>query len=612
MKDIGTIALLILVFFIPQGMYAQSPENTDRTAEIQQILDGHNIPGAAIAFIEKDTAVWTATFGMADVENEIPVSEDSQFGIGSISKTFLALATMHAHERGLINMKIPLAELVPEMKFTNKWEATHPLRLIHLLEHTSGFDEAHFNLFAQANATTPFSEVMNLSQSALDARWKPGSFHAYNNLGYMVAAHVLEKNIDTSFEEYVEQNILLPLQMNEASYHPTESKYPKLSQAYAGTENKLEPFPDLPQWPAGGLVTNIEGMANFVQLLLNHGNFNGRQMIDSASIKRMETAETSIRAQHQIEYEYGKGLMKRNENGHLFYGHNGSYGGFLSDFGYSRELGVGYVILLNNRDANKAIKVIKQMLLKDLTTIPAPKKAAEKLDIELIGIAGAYQPLTTNMELTDFLMRLIDLQFVVEDNASFHLQSIFGDQQRLIYVGDGKFRKSDESLASSVFVQDETGNWQWLDETAYLQIPGWWAYLQFYLAIFCLIVILLTFLVLLFVLPVRLFKRKKKRLLLQAILFLAVGSFWGMIASFALLYDPMKMYSLGAILLFIFGILFLLSSFGSLFLIIKSAYKKVVSGRWNKFYLLTGSIAACIVSSYLVYWGIIGLRLWNY
>lgn len=272
--------------FNAEGQPKREP-NLD--ARIATILQEHNVPGAGVALVTKDSALWLGTLGLADRQKNKAVNETTLFGVGSIAKTFLAAAMMVAQEQKLVALDDPIQKIIPSLKFTNRWTAAHPVRLVHLLEHTSGFDEAHFDLFAKANATTPFGEVMRHSRSALDTRWPPGQYYAYNNFGAMVAAHCLEAAVNRPFETYMQENLLLPLSMERAIYHPSDGTKPYLAKGYAGADATEEPFPDLPQWPAGSLVTSITDMAGFVQMFLNEGKHKGRQILTPLFIKKMET-----------------------------------------------------------------------------------------------------------------------------------------------------------------------------------------------------------------------------------------------------------------------------------------------------------------------------------
>ena len=452
---------------------------------------------------------------------------------------------------------------------------------------------------------------MKHSQNALTTRWRPGDYYAYNNLGSIVAAHVLEEAVGQPFEEFVEENVLLPLGMQRATYQRTKTLKSYISKGYAGTDYTEEPWPNIPQWPAGSLLTSIQDMTNLVRLFLNHGQFKGQSILSSSSVKKTETPESSFKAEAGVAYGYGKGLRGKFEHGYLFYGHDGSYGGFLSEFGYSRALEVGYVILINNRDEKKAMKAIKEKLLRYVLPekdSKAPLTAHNAAPSD--AIAGCYQPITTEMDIAQFAMQLIDLQFVTKENGQWYQKGVLGGKQSLSPVSDTQFRRPGETTATSVFVKKPHGNWQWLDETAYQQIPVWWGYVQFYTAVLCLLTMLLTFVALLVWLPIKLIRRESPSPV-QWISMVAIGSFMAMLASLVV-YDPMKMYSLGAILFLAFGWSFLIFSLVGLVQTLHAIYRKSVKNRWVQYYTLLTCISCCTVATYFLYWGIIGLTLWNY
>lgn len=601
-----------------QNVFAQSRTGVELESEISKILKDYNVPGAGVALISKDSIIWMGTLGQADVQNHIPVTNNTLFTIGSISKTFLSAAAMVAQERGMLDINDPIEKLVPSLEYTNQWNETDPVRLVHLLEHTSGFDEAHFNLFPQADSSTPFSEVMKKSKNSLKARWRPGKYFEYNTFGYIVAAHLIEENVGTSFEDFVSKNLLLPLEMNRATYHPRDSITAHFSKGYRGDINEEVPFPSIPQWPAGALTTTIEDLSNFAGMLLNNGHFKDKQILSLASIKRMETPETSLQAQAGVKYGYGKGIWGKIENGHLFYEHNGRFGGFLSEFGYSRELDLGYVILINNGDGGKAIKAIKSLLISSIETPENEQvnQASGNVNTQFRNVAGCYQAITSVPQLGQigyFVYRLIDMPIIEEEDGQLYQSSMLGDKQALLLVQDFLFKSLGEPMATSAFVKDQNAKWQWLtSDASYRQIPMWWGYTQFYMALICVLLIIVGFISLFFWIPIRLIRKKRENLQLQLFLFLAICSLLGMITSIILVYDPEKLYSLGAVLFLVFGWLFFAMSLLALIKMVVIIYKKTTVNTWIKYHSILITLACCLSASYLLYWNIIGLTLWNY
>jgi len=597
-KTFITIGIIIL------GNYTCVAQTKSLVSQIDSILKKHQVPGAAVTLVKKGTILFSGYFGKSDIQTGKSVNEDTQFTIGSISKTFLALGVMKAQEQGKLNISRPLKEIIPAFNFTNEYNENQPLKLIHLLEHTSGFDEAHFDIFARTDARTPFQTVLEQSQNALTTRWAPGSYYTYNTLNYIAAAFILEESVNSPFETFMTENILKPLGMEDATYHPVENA--NWSKGYSNAIE--EPFPSLPQWPAGSLTTNLKGMQSFTQLLLNDGTFKGNRLILSSSIQAMETPESSQLARNGINFGYGKGLMQEFIGSTIFYGHNGSYGGFLSEFGYSKKLDIGYVILLNDREASKAIKEIKNALLASYNIEKEVEPVAYSSNLKKW--EGAYQPTTFNIELLYPFMRLIDLQIIHSNGSQLNQTSMMGGSVTWTSVEKRKFIKEDNPEPSTLFIEED-GGIVWLGETSYHKISKTSAYIQFYLALICIIGVIMTFFTLGISLLRKLLLKKPiyKTFLVPflALLFLVIA-----ILGLVFLYDPEKRYSLGAIIYYVCSWLFLIFSVGAFYYFIRILLKKAPAGKRMRFQIGISSIACMIIASYLLYWGLIGLMLWSY
>src|SRR5690606_28764983 len=103
----STKILLVLVTIASlqlQNAFAQSRVGIELESEISKILKDYSVPGAGVALISKDSVTWMGTLGQADVQNHIPVTNNTLFTIGSISKTFLSAAAMVAQERGMLDI----------------------------------------------------------------------------------------------------------------------------------------------------------------------------------------------------------------------------------------------------------------------------------------------------------------------------------------------------------------------------------------------------------------------------------------------------------------------------------------------------------------------------
>ena len=93
----------------------------------------------------KDSVIFSGGFGYADLDTKRKVDESTLFRMASITKMFISLGIMKLVNEGKLSLDDELKKIAPEVPFKNKWESTHPIRIVNLLEHTSGFDDIKLN-----------------------------------------------------------------------------------------------------------------------------------------------------------------------------------------------------------------------------------------------------------------------------------------------------------------------------------------------------------------------------------------------------------------------------------------------------------------------------------
>ena len=108
-------------------------------AKISGVMKEASLPGAGIAIVTNDSVVFLGGLGYANIDSNIPATEDTYFRMGSVTKSFIALGFLKLVEAGSIDLSTPVKEIVPEINIVNPWEETDPVRVVHILEHTSGF-----------------------------------------------------------------------------------------------------------------------------------------------------------------------------------------------------------------------------------------------------------------------------------------------------------------------------------------------------------------------------------------------------------------------------------------------------------------------------------------
>src|SRR5690348_5894011 len=140
---LAVIILLPAVSLHAQEKSAPPPPKTleELQKAIKSELDKNHVPGAGVALVSRGELLWCGGFGDADIASKKPVTCDTEFRVGSISKSFVALALLKLQEQGKIKLEARLHDVAPEIPMKNPWESVHPVRIVNLLEHTAGFDD---------------------------------------------------------------------------------------------------------------------------------------------------------------------------------------------------------------------------------------------------------------------------------------------------------------------------------------------------------------------------------------------------------------------------------------------------------------------------------------
>ena len=261
-------------------------------------------------------------------------------------------------EQGKLDLNDKLSELAPEIEFDNPWEETDPVRLVHLLEHSTGFDDIHLREYAH-NDPDPISlrDGLAYDPKSRTSRWKPGTYVSYCNSGPAAAAYVVETIPGKRFEDFVQEHLFDPIGMRTASYFLTETVEENLAIGYESDGVTVAPYWHILDRPSGAINVSAREMASFVQLLLNRGAVDGRSLLQSESIERMETPATALSRRHGLPTGYALGNYTDLDNGFVFHGHSGGVNAYLADYGYLPEHGIGYAFMISSGDGDVFVRI---------------------------------------------------------------------------------------------------------------------------------------------------------------------------------------------------------------------------------------------------------------
>lgn len=458
---------------------AQSPANGPQTLEqlkmaIEEIRKNTNTPAVGIALVNEDGPYWIAGLGEADREKHINADENTMFRIGSVSKMFVALSVMKLVEQGKLHLNDELKVLAPEIMFENKWEKTNPILLVHLLEHTTGWDDLHLaEIGFNATDKSLLIDALNYHPDSRKSRWVPGTRHGYTNIGPAVSAYIVEKVTGKKFENFVQENFLNPLQMPTTTFYRSKDYEKHGAKLYM---NNLPIDYSYPIYrPAGTMNSSPKEMANLIHFFIQRGKFNDTQILNTESIQRMEIPKTTLGAAAGITAGYG---LHNTTSGHLdygvaFHGHTGGIPGALTVARYSPDLQAGYVVFTNTMGPAiwQISDLVNSFLLRNFKK---PTQNAVPISSNFMNAQGIYMRINPSNEILRFVTELTDIIHLKVSDNKLHRSPLMGGWESSDYaIGDNLAVNSWSGLPSIALVQDPLlGEVLQIEENTYKRISA--------------------------------------------------------------------------------------------------------------------------------------------
>jgi D-alanyl-D-alanine carboxypeptidase len=298
-----------------QGVYNRLDEFVARhMAEV-------GAPGMTLALADRNGLLRSSQYGFADVKSGIKVGPQTLFEIGSISKSFVAMAVLQLAEEGKIDLQKPVTTYLPWLKIASKYA---PFTTHHLLSHTSGL------------SAVPL--LMRVAGTTLRVGFEPGSRWVYSNIGYVLLGFLIEAVDKRPFAESMRQRVFNPLGMNSSAPVISNEIRERLAIGYAPLQPD-RPFPlrgKLGEAPwlevaeaAGSIAATAADMGNYLQMLLNGGaGVKGRVLSDkSFQLFTKPVIKSPFRGE---DANYAYGLWVSDTNGHTLLRHTGGMVAFSS------------------------------------------------------------------------------------------------------------------------------------------------------------------------------------------------------------------------------------------------------------------------------------------
>jgi D-alanyl-D-alanine carboxypeptidase len=338
--SLGTLPALAMT---PRVVIKDDPRVLAIYARLDEFIGAHmrdvGAPGMTLALANRNGLLRAAAYGFADMKAGIKARPNTLFEIGSISKSFVALALMQMREEGKFDTAKPITTYLPWLKIESKFQ---PITGHHLLSHTSGLPGGvSFELIG--------------SDELLWTGFAPGEHFVYSNIGYDLLGLVLEVIDQKPMATVLRRRVLEPLGMTSSEPVITNGIRPRLAIGYAPMFED-RPFPlrgELAEAPwmefsegAGSISSTATDMGEYMAMLINRGRAKRGRIVSEDSFKTL--TRPVIKAPFRGEdASYGYGLWVSEVEGRTLLRHTGGMVAFSSAMHVDITSGFGVFASVN-------------------------------------------------------------------------------------------------------------------------------------------------------------------------------------------------------------------------------------------------------------------------
>jgi CubicO group peptidase (beta-lactamase class C family) len=346
--------------------FAQQKDDKQLFANFDKMLSEQfktNETGATALVARKGQVIYKKAFGMANLENNIPMQVDHVFRIGSITKQFTAVAILQLMEQGKLSLQDEITKFIPDYPTHG-----HKITIEHLLTHTSGIQSYTSMIDFEKQVTLDLkpTELIDYFKNE-PMEFAPGTKWSYNNSGYFLLGYIIEKVSGKTYPQYIEENFFKPLGMTNSLFGSDSKIVKNRAGAYEKDSTGFVNAPylnmNLP-YSAGSIQSTVEDL------------FKWHQAVHSYKLVKKESLDkafTKYKLTDGKETEYGYGWGLGDIQGSPTIGHGGGIPGFLTQSIYLPKEDV-FVAVFSNCGCNPPFDIGDKMATLAIgKTIPIPK-----------------------------------------------------------------------------------------------------------------------------------------------------------------------------------------------------------------------------------------------
>lgn len=337
-----------------ESLSANTKEELD--AKLKKEVASKSITSISYCVVKNDKILYSNALGFADKNRNKLATDSTRYLIASVSKTITAVVLMQLAEQNLISLNDDINQYLP-FSIRNPSFPNNKITFRMLLSHTSSISDNFQNTLTLDCYGTDcsmtldqyFKEVFlstgQYFSSQNFSNKQPGTTEDYSNLASALIGYLVEKIKQTPFDVYCKNNIFTPLGMTKTEWRLSNTPISELAIPYSPDITNANPHYTFPDYPNGGLRTNVLDLSKFLRMVIQNGTFAGIQILKQSSMAEMKTLQFGS-SEQCLSFYYN------TINGRKVLGHNGGEKGVTTEMYYDPNTNVGVIVFNNNDDAD--------------------------------------------------------------------------------------------------------------------------------------------------------------------------------------------------------------------------------------------------------------------
>ena len=366
------------------------------SAFVEKNMTKWGIPGLAIGVLHQGETA-TAGFGVTNVDHPLPVTDETLFQIGSITKTFVGTAVMRLVEMGKLELDATVRTYLPDFKVADE-TASSQATIRHLLCHSCGWvgDFFHSTGVGDDALARYVADMATLEQLA-----PVGTTFSYNNAAFCVLGRIIEKITQKTFEMALQELVLEPLGLANSYLTPGDVMTHRFVVGHCVSDNGPQvarPWPiERSCNPQGGIICNIKDLLCYARFHLGDGkSMDGTRLLTADSLAQMQSPQVMIWEHAHCGLSWGVGQA----TGERQISHSGGTNGQICLLTCFPEHHFAVAVLTNADNGGLATEAVANRALKQYLGLQVPKPEPIQASAEeLAAYTGVYSRPFTDIEL---------------------------------------------------------------------------------------------------------------------------------------------------------------------------------------------------------------------